>query len=200
MTDFDLDRLGDVWRRQLDPAEMERLQRTAAGVSRRARFSQILDIFGAVAVAVMVVFLVWTNPRLETFLMGGAAIVVLLGSNIRLRKIRQVELRGLTGSTEDMLDQSIDRLETTLKHKRFSLIAIGPALVIGLLLAWAAGAYPGMLAAPPALRLVLRGMTFAVLAGVVVFLAIAIRRERRELDRLRAMRESYRLERESAGS
>ena len=37
MSDFDLDRLGDVWRQQPDPAEMERLQRTAAAVSRRAR-------------------------------------------------------------------------------------------------------------------------------------------------------------------
>jgi uncharacterized membrane protein YqjE len=199
MSDFDLERLGDVWRQQLDPAEMERLQQSAAAVSRRARFSQILDIVASVAVSVVVIFLVWTNPRLETLLMGGAAILVLLGSNIRLRRIRRVELRSLTGSTEDMLAQSIDRLETTLKHKRFSLIAIGPALVIGLLLAWVAGANPGVLIAPT-LRLVWRGTTFAVLAGVVVFLVIAMRRERRELDRLRAMRESYRLERESAGS
>ncbi|HMG48633.1 MAG TPA: hypothetical protein VK614_14390 [Allosphingosinicella sp.] len=199
MTDFDLDRLGDVWRQQLDPAEMERLQRTAAAVGRRARWAQILDILAGAAASVVVIFLVWTNPHFETFLLGGAAILVLLVSNVRLRKLRQVELRSLTGSTEDMLEQSINRLETTLKYKRFSLIAIGPALVVGFLLAWAAGANPGVLVAP-ALRLVWRGTTFAVLAGVVVYLVFAIRRERRELQRLRAMRESYRLEGESSAS
>jgi membrane protein implicated in regulation of membrane protease activity len=199
MSDFDLDRLGDVWRQQLEPAEMARLQRTAAAVSRRARIGQFLDILAGAAVSVVVIFLVWTNPRFETFLLGAAAIIVLLLSNVRLRKIRQVELRGLTGSTEDMLDQSIDRLETTLRYKRFSLIAIGPALAIGLLLAWTAGTNPGVLVAP-VLRLALRGTTFAVLAGVAVFLIVAIRRERRELGRLRAMRESYRLEGESTGS
>lgn len=199
MSDFDLDRLGDVWRQQLEPAEMARLQRTAAAVSRRARIGQFLDILAGAAVSVVVIFLVWTNPRFETFLLGAAAILVLLVSNMRLRKIRQVELRGLTGSTEDMLDQSIDRLETTLKYKRFSLMAIGPALAIGFLLAWASGTYPGMMVAS-ALRRVLQATTFAVLAGVVVFLIIASRRERRELGRLRAMRESYRLEGESTGS
>lgn len=199
MTDFDLDRLGDVWRRQPDPAEMARLQRTAAAVSRRARFSQIFDVVAGAAVSAVVIFLVWTNPRFETFLLGAAAIFVLLVSNMRLRKLRQVELRSLTGSTEDMLDQSINRLETTLKYKLFSLIAIGPALVVGFLLAWAAGANPGVTVAP-ALRLVWRGTTFAVLAGGVVYLVLAIRRERRELQRLRAMRESYRLEGESSAS
>jgi len=199
MTDFDLDRLGDVWRRQPDPAEMARLQRTAAAVSRRARFSQIFDIVAGAAVSAVVIFLVWTNPRFETFLLGAAAIVVLLVSNMRLRKLRQVELRSLTGSTEDMLDQSINRLETTLKYKLFSLIAIGPALAVGFLLAWAAGGNPGVPVAP-ALRLVWRGTTFAVLAGGVVYLVFAIRRERRELQRLRAMRESYRLEGESSAS
>ncbi len=199
MSDFDLDRLGDVWRQQLDPAEMARLQRTAAAVNRRARFSRILDILAGIAVSAIVLVLVWTNPRFETFLLGAAAILVLLVSNIRLRKLRQVELRSLAGSTEDMLDQSIDRLEATLKHKRFGLIAIGPALAIGFLLAWAAGANPGTLVAP-ALRLALRGTTFVVLAGVAVFLIVASRRERRELGRLRAMRESYRLEGESTAS
>ena len=33
MSDFDLDRLGDVWRQQPDPAEMERLRRTAIAVA-----------------------------------------------------------------------------------------------------------------------------------------------------------------------
>ena len=108
MSDFDLDRLGDVWRQQPDPAEMERLQRTAVAVARRARLAAIVDICAAVAVAAVVVILVLANPRSQTFVMGCAAILVLLGSNVRLRKLRQVELKGLTGTTEDMLDQSIE--------------------------------------------------------------------------------------------
>ena len=81
MTDFDLERLGDVWRQQPDPAEMERLQRAAAAVGRRARLSQIVDIVAAIGVAAVVIALVLSNPRTETFVMGAAAILILLYSN-----------------------------------------------------------------------------------------------------------------------
>ena len=138
MSDFDLDRLGDVWRQQPDAAEMERLQRSAAAVRRRARLSQIVDVVVAVAVAGVVIVLVLSNPRSEAFVMGAAAILVLLYSNFRLRKLRQVELRILSGSTEDMLDQSIERVEKTIKHNRFTLIAMGPGIIIGALFGSAA--------------------------------------------------------------
>jgi hypothetical protein len=201
MSDFDLDRLGDVWRQQLDPAETERLQRTAAAVSRRARISQIFDIVAGVAVSAVVIFLVWMNPTFNTFLMGGAAILVLLGSNIRLRKLRQVELRSLTGTTEDMLDQSIERVRTALRHNRFTLLAGGPALVLGYLLASAAsrqiGSLVGAISDPTMFRIILLGGALAFIAGSVIFLIFAMRRQRSELERLTAMRESYRRERES---
>jgi len=90
MSDFDLERLGDVWRQQPDAAEMERLQRTAAAVSRRARYSQIVDVAAAVAIAGVVISLVASNPRGDAVLMGTAAILVLLYSNFRQRKLRQV--------------------------------------------------------------------------------------------------------------
>ena len=90
MSDFDLDRLGDVWRQQPDPAEMQRLQRTAAAVARRARLSAIVDVCAAVAVAAVVIILVVTNPNTRTVVMGTAAILVLLGSNIRQRKLRRM--------------------------------------------------------------------------------------------------------------
>ena len=201
MTDFDIDRLGDVWRQQPDPAEMERLQRTAAEVSRRARVSQILDIIAGVAVSLVVIFLVWTNPTFNTFLMGGAAILVLLGSNVRLRKLRQVELRSLTGTTEDMLDQSIERVRTTLRHNRFTLLAMGPALVLGYLLASAAGrqvgSFVGAMRDPTLFRIVWLGAALAFIAGSATVLVFRMRRQRSELDRLTAMRESYRQERDS---
>jgi len=201
MSDFDLDRLGDVWRRQPDPAEMERLQRSAAAVSRRARISQILDIVAGVVVSAVVIFLVWMNPTFNTFLMGGAAILVLLGSNVRLRKLRQVELRSLTGNTEEMLDQSIERLRTTLRHNRFTLVALGPALFLGYLLASAArqqiGSFVGGMRDPTLFRLVSLGGAIAFIAVSVIVLILAMRRQRSELERLTAMRESYRQERES---
>jgi hypothetical protein len=200
MTDFDLDRLGDVWRQQPDPAEMERLQRTAAAVSRRARISQILDIVAGIAISAVVIFLVWTNPRFETFLMGAAAILVLLGSNIRQRTLRQVELKSLAGTTEDMLDQSIERVGTTLRHNRFTLIALGPTMVVGVLLASAADRAGSMLSlvGDPTVRMLWLGATVIVIAGIFVALFLAVRRGQRELDRLQAMRESYRQERESS--
>lgn len=203
MTDLDLDRLGDVWREQPDPAEMERLQRVAANVSRRARFAQIVDVGAAVVVAGVVILLVISNPSSRTVVMGTAAIVILLISNVRLRRVRQLELRSLTGSTEDMLDQSIDRVETTLRNHRFSLIAIGPAFVLGWL-------FMNVVADPslrermpitfdaPVFRLVWAGAWIAALAGLMLFIWFAIRRGRRELERLRAMRESYRQEQRSS--
>ena len=113
MTDLDLDRLGDVWRQQPDPAELERLRRTAAAVSRRARFFQIVDVVGAVVAAGAVILVVLLNPATETVALGSAAILLLLVSHVRLRKLRQVELRSLAGSAEDMLAQSIGGSRTS---------------------------------------------------------------------------------------
>lgn len=205
MSDFDLDRLGDVWRQQPDPAEMERLQRSAAAVSRRARLSQIVDVVAAVAVAGVVIVLVLSNPRSEAFVMGAAAILVLLYSNYRQRKLRQIELRSLTGSTENMLQQSVERIETTLRHNRFVLLAIGPALAVGLLFGAAAignraGAMFPAVHDVPQIRILVRVVSLAALAAFVLFLLFAIRRGKRELERLKAMRESYREERESTAS
>lgn len=205
MTDLDLDRLGDVWRQQPDKAEMERLQRSAAAVSRRARIAQIVDVGAALAVAVVVVVLVLSNPKIGTFVLGSAAILLLLGSNIRLRKLRQVELRSLSGSTEDMLDQSIERIETTLKHNRLSLIAAVPSLLVGLMVASTADR-EGVGSLFPVLRdihlsrALLIGLAAVVLAVAALVTTLGIRRGRRELERLRTMREAYRHERESTTS
>ena len=202
MTDLDLDRLGDVWRQQLDPVELERLRLTAAAVSRRARRARVLDIGGALAVAMVVILLVLSNPKIGTFLIGGAAILFLLGSNIRLRRLRQVELRSLTGGTEDMLDQSIERVETTLKQNRFTLTALGPALLVGGLVAVSTGVRRGGSILPalndvPLLRIVWLGLAIAGLIALVIVSLLARRRGQRELERLMAMREAYRHERES---
>jgi hypothetical protein len=202
MVDFDLDRLGDVWRQQPDPAEMERLQRTAIAVARRARLSTIMDICAAVAVAAVVVFLVITNPRLQTLVMGSAAILVLLGSNIRLRRLRQVELKGLAGTTEDMLDQSITRLETTVRHHKFTLYTIPPVLLGTFIFGATAGperrAILGAFGNIAWFRASLFGAALTALVALAVYLLICIRRGRRELNRLNAMREAYRHERDSS--
>lgn len=202
MSDFDLERLGDVWRQPPGPAEMEQLQRTAAGVSRRARFAQVFDIGAGIVVSGVVILLVLSNPRTETVLMGAAAILVLLISNIRQRRLRQVELRSLTGSTEDMLNQSIERVQATIKRTRFTLIGVGPSLLIGGLFAASAGVGRGGAILPALndmllLRVIWLGVAIAVIVGFVIFSALAIRRGRRELGRLVAMREAYRQERES---
>jgi hypothetical protein len=202
MTDFDLERLGDVWRQQPDPAEMERLQRSAAAVSRRARLSQIVDNLVAVAVTAVVIILVFANPRREAFLMGGAAILLLLYGTVRQRKLRQVELKSLTGTTEAMLQQSIERVETTLKHNRFTLVVLGPGVLVGIAFAAAAIGPHGTFILPavrdlPLVRTVFQGASVAVLAAFALFMVVAMRRGRRELERLKAMRQSYREEHES---
>ncbi|HEV2865302.1 MAG TPA: hypothetical protein VGX37_02200 [Allosphingosinicella sp.] len=200
MTDIDLERLGSVWRQQPDPEELERLQRSAAAVSRRARLAQFVDVGAAILVALVVMVLVVSSGRVETVALGGAAILVLLVSNIRLRRLRQVELRSMGGSTEDMLDQAIERVENTLKYKRFSLVAIGPALAAGYLVAWSTDRSVGSLV-DSVRNLSGVGRWWAV-AWLIVFAVIAIyallsmRRSRSELERVAAMREVYRQESE----
>ena len=201
MTDFDLDRLGDVWRQQPDPAEVERLRRSAAAVARRARLTQVLDIGAAVAVSAAVIVFVASNPRLDTVLIGAAAILVLLFSNIRLRRVRRAELRTLTGSTEDMLDQSIDRVETTLRYRRFTLVGFGPALIVGALVSAQSqrrGLFSLFHGLSPTYHYGLLLAGGLILIGAVTVMWRGLRRESEELDRLKAMREAYRREQESA--
>ena len=200
MNDFDLDRLGDVWRQQPDPAELERLQKSAAAVARRARLSQVTDIVVALAVAGVVIFLVASNQRPGTVLVGSAAILVLLFSNIRLRKVRRIELEHLTGGTEEMLDQSIARVETTLRHLRFSLVGFPLTVLVGALVAYASQGRRILDAAQNwPFRSLLMPLGIVVVVGVMVFAARAARRGKKELGRLEAMREAYRRERESTG-
>ena len=201
MTDFDLERLGDVWRQQPDPAEMARLQRSASAVARRARLASTIDILGAVAVAAVVIVLVALNPRIQTLAVGAAAILVLLGGNIRLRRLRRIELRGLTGTTETMLDQSIERVETSVRHNRFTLWAMAPALVFGYALAAILiphrDALFGRLGDAALARLLWSGGWVVIALTMALFFARGARRGGRELDRLRKMREAYRQEGEA---
>jgi hypothetical protein len=204
MTEIDLDRLGDVWRQQPDPAEMERLHRTAGAVARRARVAQVVDIGAAAAVALVVILLVLSNPSKQTMIMGGAAILVLLGSNIRQRRLRQIELKSMTGGTEEMLARAIERIETTVRHHRFTLIALPPVGVIAFLFASTvgeqAGSVVGSLRDEVWFAFVWNGGWAAAVGLFVLFSISSIRRGRRELGRLYAMREAFRHERESTSA
>ena len=205
MTDLDLERLGNVWRQQPDPAELEELKRTAEAVRRRARWAQLVDIVAAIVVSGVVLLLVLSNPTVDTLLVGGGAIAVLLYSQVRSRRFRQKELRSLTGSTEQMLDQSIERIAATLKRARSGLIALGPAMLLGILVAYVAerrsgGALAELISANPGLRPALQiGAGLAIAAAVILVLR-SMRRNRRELERLTALREAYRQEQESSAN
>jgi hypothetical protein len=205
MTDFDLDRLGDVWRRQPDPAEIEELLRSAGKARRRAQISQIVDAVGAVVAIILVVAFVTLNPRPEFLALGGATIFVLLVSNVRLRKLRQVELRGLTGSAEDMIDQSIERVEKAINYQRLCLFAIMPVLIAGysavsLLVDHSRGGLLDFIfGSTPAVRVLWVGAGIGAMVGLTFLLAASLRRDRRELGKLCGMRDAYREERESTG-
>ncbi len=198
MSDFDLERLGDVWRQQPGPAEMEQLQRTAAAVSRRARFAQVVDVGAAVIVSGIVILLVSKNPTIGTFLMGAAAICVLIYGNLRQRRLRQVELRGLTGGTEEMLDQSIERVETMRKRTRLSAIMLPPGFAMGMLFAYFVAPHGGeqylpRVIADSGMRPLLWLAVFALLATVLLLIR-SMRSTGRELGRLRTLRDAYRRE------
>jgi hypothetical protein len=150
-------------------------------------------------VAAVVIFLVASNPKPGTVVVGGAAILVLLFSNIRLRKVRRTELEQLAGGTEEMIEQSITRVETTLRHHRTGMIGIVPAVLVGVLVAYVT---QGRALFPASgswslVRSSLALLGIAVIAGGMLFSSRAIRRGRKELERLEAMRDAYRRERES---
>ena len=202
MSDFDLDRLGDLWRAQPDPKEMERLQRAAAAAARRARWGQVSDVALAAIVSAAVLALVWTNPTVRTALVGGAAILVMLASTMRQRQLRKVELEGLTGTTEQMLDQSIGRLQAGRKRAVLSLAGLVPGAIVGV--AFAATLEGGTSALWAAWRenenldLIAYGLAAAAFV-LLVYLAAMLRRNRTDLLRLTSMRDAFRSENEAVG-
>lgn len=203
MSDFDLDRLGDVWRQEPDPSELLSLQRSAAAVQRRARWRRLIDIVVAITVAVVVMFLVWQNPKKETFTVGACAMLILLYGHHRQRRLREEEMRSLTGSAKDMIDQSIGRIEATVRYHRLSLFGIGPAFLVALLfsaLADRGGAVFAGLREMPWFRVFWIGTWLATVALVVIYVILAIRKGRAELARLNAMRDAYRKEEEISRS
>lgn len=196
MTDLDLEHLGDVWRQQPDPAELERLRRTAETVRRRARWSQSVDALAALVVSGVVLLLVAGNPELDTMIVGGAAILILLAGHIRSRRLRQEELRSLTGSAEQMLDQSIARLKAKIKRTRYQLLCLLPGFGIGIAIAYFADEGAGqqslsrLIATGPEAGLLFVGGLAAV-AMMFLYLIRNLRAERKELDRLTALHQSY---------
>jgi hypothetical protein len=203
MTDLDLERLGDLWRQQPDPKELEELRRSAEAARKRARLAQVVDFLSALVVAAVVIVLVANNPEVETLVVGGGAIVVLLYSQIRQRRLRAVEIKSLTGTAEDMLDQSIARLEATQRRIRFQLFGFVPAFLLGLGFAYmadarAAEAILGWMRSDLTPRL----LTLAAAAVIVGWLALhsvrLLKRSRKELERLISLRNAFRQERESS--
>ena len=203
MTDLDLEKLGEQWRQQPSAAELEELRRAASAARGRARWAQVVELGAAVIVAGVVLLLVVTNPRLDTGLVGGAAILVLLTSQARQRKLQRVELRSLSGGTEEMLDQSVARVEATLKRARFSLVGLLPALLLGLGFAHvvqrrAADDLLPQAISDPSLRYLVIGIAVLAIVTGALLLLRKVRSARKELERLILLRNSYRDERESS--
>ena len=192
MNEFDLDRLARVWQEEPPKAEIAWLEKNALLARRRARSGQWLEAAFAIAVAAIVVVLVLIRPAAETVAAGGGALILLLMSQ---RRLRAHELESLSGSTEDMLDQSIARARAAEKRGWLGLISIGPATALGLLLAHTVLGHPGS-------RLIsediARGRTALIasilVVSMVLHLILAIRRTRAEFVRLVTLRDAYRAE------
>lgn len=202
MTDLDLERLGDLWRQQPDPKELEELRRAAEAARKRARLAQVVDFLSALVVAAVVIVLVANNPEVETLVVGGGAILVLLYSQIRQRRLRAVEIKSLTGTAEEMLDQSIARLEATQRRIRFQLIGFVPAFLLGLGFAYmadarAAEAILGWMRSDLTPRLLTLAAAAAIAGGLALHSVRLLKRSRKELERLISLRNAFRQERES---
>jgi hypothetical protein len=199
MTEIDLDRLGDVWRAQPDPAEIEQLRHAAEAVRRRARWGQLADFWLAMLVSGVILALVIVNPQLKTALVGGFIILYLLYSTVRQRRLRAIELTALTGSTERMLDQSIERAEAAAKRSRLSLIMSGPALLLGL--GFAAALDRGTGQSPLQKLNTIPWVGTIAVPALVIALAVAALyvlrtniNSRREIERLKSLRDAYQAE------
>jgi hypothetical protein len=202
MTDLDLERLGDVWRQRPNPAELEQLKRSAEAVQRRARWAQAVDIVAAVVVAGVVLLLVSSNPTTDTLIVGGGAILVLLFGQMRSRRLRQKELRSLTGTTEQMLDQSIERVRAGLVRARSALVLLPSGILLGLLVAFVAvppsDTEFAERFAQPGVSTAIQIAVFLTVAAAIVHFLRAIRAGRREMERLTALRDAYRQESSAA--
>lgn len=196
MNEIDLDHLGDVWRAQPDPAELERLRRSAETVRSRARWGQAADLWLALLVSAVVLILTLSNPTVETGLVGAAAIALILISTIRQRRLRALELATLSAPTEQMLDQSILRAQTTVRRAWLSLWMMPPGLLLGL----GFGAMLDRGEGSGLLERLAQSTNLKILAAVLISLAAAaiathlirIRRQARsELERLIQLREAY---------
>lgn len=203
MTEIDLDRLGDVWRAQPDTAEIERLRHAAEAVQRRARWGQLADFWLALIVSGVILALIIASQQLKTSLVGGFVILYLLYSTRRQQRLRAIELETLTGSTERMLDQMIAQAEATAKRSRMNLIMTGPGLLLGLGFAAALERETGESPLQKLSTIPLVGMV--IVPAMVVALAVAVLHllrtnvlARREIERLKALRDAYRVEDQDA--
>lgn len=199
MSDIDLDRLGDVWRAQPDPAEIEHLRQSAEAVRRRARLGQVADFWLALLVSAVVLVLMLSNPTIATGIVGAAAILVMLISTVRQRRLRLLELATLSGSTEHMLDQSIERARATMRRARLNLLTTPLGLPLGIAFGAAldrgqgSGIYQRLTSEP--LVAALAAVTLLVAAAVICAYLIHVRREAHdELERLTQLRQAYEAE------
>lgn len=199
MSEIDLDRLGDLWRAPPDPAELERIRHSAEVVRRNARLGQFTDFLLAALVSGVVVALIISNPRLETAALGGAAIVAMLISTLRQRRLRQGELKTLAGSTGQMLDQTVVRLRATVKRARFNLLGAPPAMLIGIAFGWALDRGTGSplltrFSASPLTSLLVGGTLILIAVASVIHFTRALRRARLELRQIARLRDDFQSE------
>jgi len=199
MSEIDLDRLGDLWRASPDPAELAQLRRSAEAVRRRARLGQVTDFLLAGIVSAIVIALIVSNPRLETAALGGAAILAMLIGTIRQRRLREAELRTLAGSTEQMLDQTVARLQATVKRARFNLLSAAPAILIGIAFGWALDRGTGSplltrFSASPLTSLLVGSTLILIGIASVIHFTRALRRARHELRHIARLRDDFQSE------
>jgi hypothetical protein len=206
VTDPDLEELGKLWRKEPDAEEMRGLHRSAEQVMRRARLALVFEyVLAAVTVGVVLFIVAYNPPDRQTAIAGSAAILVLLLSQMRQRRLRQWELQSLTREPETMIQRSIARVESTLKRAWWGAVVIGPATLFGVIFAFIAdegngqGALSRLRAEPGGGTAIVAGAA-AVVLGVIIHLARTIRRSNREISRLRQLKEAFRVENEGSSA
>jgi Mn2+/Fe2+ NRAMP family transporter len=201
VTDFDLERLGELWREQPDPEEVERQRLAAREVARKARRAELAENVLAALTLLVILAVVSINPGTVSYGLGVLTAFLIVSSQLRQRRFRRAEIVSLTGETPTMLDRAIVRLEATLRRTRFGMLVIGPATAVGAFFALSVDR-PGegtriLTFSQGTASVVIIILSTVVLLATILHLHSTMKKSQAELDRLRELRESYRVEQDA---
>ena len=183
--DRDLEEWSELWQSR-DPAPtLPTRALTRARLLERAEF-----VLGGLLL-LQIIFGAWSSGTFRSIVFGTALTLILLWTGRSRYRLRRTEWSA-GESSENYIDAELTRLRARQRRTFWSLVLMPPATMLALLFAggaqgdiWARAAV--LLSWSPS-----RLTALASILGMIVWLAILLRRQNAQLRRLAEMREEYR--------